>query len=136
MILIGKNKFLHIPFHQKKLLHHRYPSLLEGYMDMKKNYNIVTMTFIIIIMNSTIIPFHNDQIHVHRISIKYSSINLLVLFFVCSILKNNKYNTVIVRTKNMRVLAMLYSPVFWMIKCLFVFWIPGKRSYCCERMVT
>ena len=47
----------------------------------------VTMTCRIISTNITIIPFHNDQTHVHHITINKCFINVFVIFFIYSIVK-------------------------------------------------
>ena len=52
-----------------------------------KSDNIVTMICRTTIINSTIITFDNYQRHVHHITIKNSSINLFLLFFICPIIK-------------------------------------------------
>ena len=74
--------------------------MFEGSTEMKKYDNIVIMTWIIVSINSTIIPFSNDQRHDYNILIKYSSINAFILHIVYSVINKIHYNPVIVRTKN------------------------------------
>ena len=69
------------------------------------------MTCRIISINITKITFQNYQINVHHIVIKYSLINVFVLFFICSIIENIYYKPVIVTTKNLRVIAIIYSTI-------------------------
>ena len=105
--------------------------LLKGTCKWRKFYNILTMPCRIIIIN----PLQNDQRHVHHITIKYSLINVFVLLFICSIIKNH-YNSVIATTNNLRVFAILYYTISRLINFFFDLWIPGKRKYCCEILET
>ena len=65
------------------------------------------MTCRIIRTNRIIINFHKDQINVHHIILKNSSIIVIVLLFNCSVVGNFHYNPVIVTTNNLRVIAIL-----------------------------
>ena len=101
--------------------------LLKSICWWRKSDNIETIKWRIISRNITIISFSNDQIHVHHIYVKYSSINAFILPIVCSVIYKTHYNPVIVRTNNLRLLAIIYSPVSWMITLFFNCRIPGKR---------
>ena len=93
----------------------------------RKSDNIVKMEWIMVSINSTITLFSNYQIHVHKIAIKYSSINTFILHIVCFVISKIHYCPYIVRTKNYGLLAIIYSTLYWMITCLFYFVLTGKR---------
>ena len=106
---------------------------LKGIWWWRKFDNILTMTRRIIGINSTIFPFHNSQRHVHQITIKNISINLFVIFFICSIIKTIYYNPVILTTNNLTVLEIMYSTISRLIDCLFGFLISVERWYFCAK---
>ena len=65
------------------------PVWLKVIWKWRKYYSILTMTWRIISINSTIFPLRNNQRYVHHITINNSSINVFVIFFICSIIKKN-----------------------------------------------
>ena len=91
---------------------------LKGIWRWRKFDNILTMTQIIISINITIFYFHNYQRHVHHITTNNSSINVFLIFFICSIIKIH-YNPVIVTTKNLRVFATIYYTISRLVNGLF-----------------
>ena len=60
---------------------------LKGIFRWRKFDNIVTMTCRIISISRNIITFHDYQIHVHHITIKYSLINFFVILLIFSIIE-------------------------------------------------
>ena len=100
---------------------------LKGIWRCRKFDNKVTMTFIIISINSNIILFQNYQRYVHHITIKNIPIIVFVISFICSIKK--RYNPVIVTANDLRVLEIIYSTISRLIKWFFKFWIPGTSFF-------
>ena len=92
-------------------------------------YNVVTIACIIISIDSTMSSLH-------KIFIGYSFINVFVLLFICYIVNKIHYNSVIVVTKNLRVIEILYSTISSLINCFFDFWILEKIYYSCAIMAT
>ena len=84
--------------------------LLKGICRWRKFDNIVTTTWIIISISSTIIPLHNFQRHVNHITINNSFINVLVILFICSILLK------------IIIIQLLWQPRIW--ECLQSYTLP------------
>ena len=99
---------------------------LKGIWRQRNFDHIVTMTQIIISINSTTFTFHNDQILIHHINIKNNFIYVSIILFLCFIINIIHYNPVIATTNNLRLIEIIYSTISRLINYLFEFWILGN----------
>ena len=99
--------------------------LSKGIQSLGKIYNVLNMSWCVFIINITRIPFIDDQCHVSDIEINYVSIDMLIIYIICSIINEIHNNTVVVRSQNLRVLLIDNSGIAWLITCIFNFRISG-----------
>ena len=101
MILIEKIISLTYHFTRRNDLTINAQVWLKCIQIWRKSDNIVTVTCIIVRINSTIMTLQNNQIHVHHVTIKNSLINLFEIFFVCSIIQK------------IIIIQLLWQPIIW-----------------------
>ena len=101
---------------------------LKGKCIYWKSYNIVTMTRIIISINNTIILSRIYQWNVSKMSINYSSINVFIFYFICSIINKIHYNPVFLWYQNLVALAIKKSGISCLITFIFYFWVTWILS--------